>query len=1654
MVDPNSVLRHVRGEQAQEAERRNEQHVMPLVAAGDYGGLLFALDESDPIFQCGKQDQPTSNELKNPETRNNADDSTALGDSTTLEENAQTSNSIVEQQDPATHQVNMSNSNDDMDISDSGDNGDDNDYPLSDLIEAKKEASTALDIDSIHDDDDDNDDCLLSTLKRTKKQPTTADKDGCLLSTLKKTKKTQTNAFHRDRSDDKNEGGGGSDRGDDGRNSMEVEPEIPSEDDDKNHDPEEIIMLKHLERSITDAEENLYLGRLSHNITKAEEVIMMSLLGENISKALDREKQVGGKILYAVLVNPEEEIPVDIVKKIREFDLFEQMEVLQEKIVAHKKKYYDGAAIDSFEYVGQGEITVTKEFPKFIGSGMPWTETELREKFLDIIQHQGAEFDSFHVVVRVKENEPDTVVVELSGKPSFIEKAKDYLAIFIKVKQMQFRSLLPLRKSGASSKEKRAKGAAKRSAEFYNNFSNKYADLREIEFSGMGNMSVRSSMWQMHKKHFGNVCHPSCACAIYLHVLTSTVVDNYVRKHQEQNKINAISVAGFADNFAKKFTQLLRDEYPSDTNENIYRRLISMWAQHSQQRRFGLKCKPDCPCAEGWVDVFHKGRSKDERRVMFKKKSKDKESFQVSPQEKEATTLKIPRNKSSGASSLIPKQKEYMITFNPRQQLGFYVTTKKSVCKILSVNSIGSKIDPRLCMDTIILSCATGEKNSFWHQIDNHDRLKQLFDEAKNEGKEIHIRFINSDVKGSLTGRDGRGWTSNNSWKGNFNSQGWAGGAIDLSKSPKVSNNTEKQNTRKSWQVENIKFPEATLTVEPKPIVEQDLSSYRNANNASFRNSNPGLNEVALVQEVDLTEPSHRQKSQQNIRPILKVPRFSGKTHEQATKPQDSLFRRFAHVSKRSVPVRLKWADAFDTRLYYPKDMTFKAPQRSTQTLSYASLDKEVTPTPSTRVPSGNDLLLAIKNVNSTQLFGLLESGAACRLIDNEEKMQPESIARRIEGSLERKLQQNPSPEVHRQVDAANMNVKLIKVFDYATLCLDKCRWVRKWRGYQLCMESVNGLVLPEQHRKPGLKVTCSVEIQGENLGKLPLMEFSDCIRWDSRNKRSYRFNHNAAMPEHLKSSRVSRNSFTLQTIYPDETKLDLGSYAFTQDEFVEKVVGNNAATFEVTFTPKIEYMKPARAMISIKQDREKTQRRIQEQKDKVLKDVRNVLDSIRQFNEDKLRKSLGLPPLSVNTRFGDSTLLHAAVHLNDENLVDKLIAEGADPNATFAGQLSPRKLVLDLSEKLAFTQTEEQKERFNKILRLLGLEGNAPEVSGLKLYENDETSYGNSNGGGDYVESSESQRSRKRELINDKQMHSNKIPRLEPRTRDVPGLHLDKLLGGRPVCRFYGNLKIGGCKRGNSCRYAHVSKIEPRDSIDITAYRCSYNESDVMVTKDVNSTGATCFTAMFWDRVTNVFLPAAGGSTIGVNGSGVFWYLSERDAREAMSRTIAALQHGNTQNLSIPMPRRGSSVVTPICQKERIHAINQAGQFHHDENERTCFRRLLHANLNNNFGHIVRQQNLKSDDWKIHETPAGRLNASFTKSISPNIQHKTFTSSDHGGAKFENGVWYHADIKGAKASAFLEFIKFCISSRLAESFEKRIDGKTFPYMNMQRKHH
>jgi hypothetical protein len=114
------------------------------------------------------------------------------------------------------------------------------------------------------------------------------------------------------------------------------------------------------------------------------------------------------------------------------------------------------------------------------------------------------------------------------------------------------------------------------------------------------------------------------------------------------------------------------------------------------------------------------------------------------------------------------------------------------------------------------------------------------------------------------------------------------------------------------------------------------------------------------------------------------------------------------------------------------------------------------------------------------------------------------------------------------------------------------------------------------------------------------------------------------------------------------------------------------------------------------------------------------------------------------------------------------------------------------------------------------------------------------------------------------------------------------------------------------------------------------------------------------------------------------------------------------------------------------------------ESGEMKAFRRLCSANLSNNFSVIVTSDRLLRTDWEITRTDHG-ISASFKKSI-PGHPPETFCSGCHGDVTYCQGRWYHESERDAKASAFLEFLKYCKKVGVLNSLEERIDNITLPY--------
>jgi len=657
------------------------------------------------------------------------------------------------------------------------------------------------------------------------------------------------------------------------------------------------------------------------------------------------------------------------------------------------------------------------------------------------------------------------------------------------------------------------------------------------------------------------------------------------------------------------------------------------------------------------------------------------------------------------------------------------------------------------------------------------------------------------------------------------------------------------------------------------------------------------------------------------------------------------------------------------------------------------------------------------------------------------------------------------------------MKVILMKVFEGSTKKLDNCRWFKRWRGYEFTIDCVKEFCLasatPDTY---GMRVTCAVELQGEQMQKMPRIEFSNLVQWTS-NDIKYRFSHNFNMPTELKSKRYKKNSFTLIMSYPDGHKLELGKYSFTQDDLASKAMGGNSGTFEAIFQPT-QYLESARVLISIKTAVDRTRKRIEDQRERCRKDFNAVIFTINQFNDDERRKALAIPPLSVNDRFGDTTLFHAAVYLNDVAFVEKCISMGGNPNNEFKNIQSPRKLAIVLSESKPITNEDGEKqceesrrqeewqkkeaEKSKRILELLSFKQDedneilnyslaCSELNDEKKNENYTDKIGLNSGSCET--SIQNIGYRKREHSTERLVVTKKAKSMVLQEMELPIEGLEKILGGKQLCHFFHLPK--GCNCRHSCIDAHVLNVNLCQLMLSSQHKIISKENNLKTIKGFNTARETFFTAMYHDSDANIFIPASGGKTLGQNGSGIYWYENEGEAQKAMKVIAIAwenprlqIESGVFQPLTSsqpskePVPKQNSEIRrrknTPLCSHESYKPSCKI------EEENSAFDDLTEANLSSNFGFMV-NGNLKKDDWMI-KTSQGLINASFNKMLATNIGLKKFSSSHHGGASNQNGDWFHMDLKKAKASAFIEFLRYCKTIGFALSFRERIDGGKLPY--------
>ena len=1546
-----------------------------------------------------------------------------------------------------------------------------------------------------------------------------------------------------------------------------ITPNLSAEEEDNDEPmqgfyPEESDALKRLDRQIFNAEEAQLLDRVDDQITLAEEEEITMAVWEDIKASTIHRRGPGG-LVQAQANLTEGMTPQQLaLEKDWEYHHYyhgavqvyhtcvPMMQEIHDQLVERQ------TGVLGVDYMGNEEVCVKKELPKYLGDTQELllTEEEVKSTLVQKISQEGPLGD-FYVSIKDKKDDPYTIVVELRGEEQVLERAKKYIKLLVRAQEMRFVSL-------GSKKTSKPTKPGSRLTYLYTRFATKYENIRNIDFGGIHAMSVISSMWHRHKERFGPVCNPGCPCTLELDVLTSTVIADAMKKNPNFERPPEI---GFSKRFAPKFMPLLRKEFPRETNENIFHRLIRMWQEHLKQQRFGTSCREACPCIEGWNSnyVFKKGKLED---PTAKGNSSDvKAGAPVSARRQEAplkrSNVSEARAQFSphGTSLAAPaRQKEYEVVFDARLPLGFFCATQRRVCKILSVSS--SAKDERLTLETIVVSVSTGNSQE-WHPIHSHAELQAHYENCREhiDGKRIRIRFINTNVKPSVNLKRDNLWTTNNAWKGKPNIKGWAGGANLASTASSTNNITDAVSNglvgganhastpsstkiTKETSVRSLKHEEvndtflagnlAAATSKPNQPSKTSTSLHhdeshlqKQAQSSGASSSSEPLNEQILQNR----QPNHHGSN----RPPSIFKKQGTFSKPQPLKPQDSLFRNLANVAKRSKPVRLKWAEEFETRLF---DSTANANEQgiTDSTATEPGVQSQHNPTVPKSGPRNSELLSAISHKSSVEVFELLKAGADTKPEGINPKDVPEAFAKRIRESHKSEVARNPTDENKRKYNDAFTKVNLLKIFERARDVMDNTRCLKKWARYDFRIDRIENLRQKSATpQSTGDMFICEVKIKGEVLGTTPRKEVAESIEWPDGSGQRFPFHYNGSLPERYSAGRSTVVLTFRKTIGNSQRTIELAEETRKLDEISSAVTGTDDATFKVDM-PATEFLESARAVISVRKLRDDTKRKIEEQRNRYRDQMKQLINDVKAFNKDRRRESAGMHELDFNLKqpeYPHITPLHAAVYLNDVSLVADLVALGADVNAKSGSLMSPRTLAYNMAEKYSNDKDREKEiKNAQKILEHLGFKDASDyKMDTSPLNEDDEedadvamppqvgdgsllpeagigTTGSDKASGADKVSqggatistsatgqdersfpSKETNPSRKRDRSPDKSPQDQNFTR----HADLPDILIGHLIGGKKVCRHYGS--SNGCNMGKKCFFAHIEHVNLQN-VDLSQHRPVYRRQDLNIKEVADRNGGRCYTASYCNRDKNIFLLSVGGKTMGTR-SGVFWYRTQDDATAAIEQVITRWQnprplqvgptpkrepeirapppHGvSTTPLSFePASRRESEIRAPpnfapplrrdstIINDTSLVAAStsKVGVAANPQDECEVFERLIHANLSNSFIFLVKRpgkihgQGLKNSDWKTRLFPGGWIHASFTKWVAPNFPLVTFTSMGHPGQDetiYMNGLYYHNTLQRAKASAFLEFLKFSLAKGFLLSLSQRIDSKTIPFWN------
>jgi len=1038
-----------------------------------------------------------------------------------------------------------------------------------------------------------------------------------------------------------------------------------------------------------------------------------------------------------------------------------------------------------------------------------------------------------------------------------------------------------------------------------------------------------------------------------------------------------------------------------------------------------------------------------------------------------------PIARKTGVSSLPFQAKYYEIVFQPGEAMGFFCVNEYRVdgpvCKITSLNDSVKRMNPELQVGAVVTDVSHG--GGHVQPVRTYTDLKKHFEKAKKSGTPIQVRFMNSPTSsliGSLTdsASEAKGdWTASGEWVG-LSTQGWAGGSKRVGTKDSQTLQTYTNASRGNREAEVVHLPSqqaraaALHETQLRQTTSHDLPS-------------PPAAAFTLQYSTTMAPAKHRELPKP--KPILRKPVDpSKKPSVSDLQPGHSAFRAMAGAApKRNV----RFSGDCEKRFYEPKTASFRmATEVSCQPSAGAAVptDPVVRERTVPKAPGTKELIDAIKNKGYRDVIDMLQAGASPSSRDGSKKSPKDHVKERLEELKFERAHDPGNRELVAKMKDFELKRKVLSIYLDAIATIDKARFNKKWDRFNVQIDRIKDVCLSVRgaEHEGSQVLECRTHIKDEEMRPLPLIPMKGTIMHDWRNDesaRDYSFNYNPHLTD------PSRSNIVVSLFKGDRrdaiAPILLGEAVVPISRVSAAVVDKEKI---VERLPPNEFLTSCAISIAAsKEDKETHARKAKSAE--VAGKLKEVIQWITQFNKETQADSAGAFTLSGDIKAPKCgiSLLHAAIYLDEPDLVTQLMQLGANPAAPSdvgSARMLATNLLGDKEDKkscevlsimmgnagheicggIDSTASQESADSATSNASPVQHEAPTPKqaTQAASLTSSSTLSEGRmsqmpphaqsrqessgvvssafsaapgTEGGMHERRSSELVAPTASETAKREQVSSTLSPNENKRiSMPVFDFWIDP---AEENCRFFGRPGSAGCHRGPQCRYLHISPSVgyTLDSKQLHIDDVSLMNPDRIIRKSLpTDDGKVLYSAAYQDPLDGTLYLAEAGPYVGKCKEGVCWYSTEDEAIVQLKRVVAFHQireHGIYGPQSSRPKRPHDDRIDSGHAKRARHERSQDVVRGATPPSRSLFARVLACRGGTSEIHTkIFGRPLRRTDWAVRKR--GGL---FTvELISPVDKSKRYLPTQEGGGKWMDGAFWFKDEKRAKASAFVSLLQSC----------------------------